>query len=160
MHALRLFSFVGLLALLPACSLLDGLHEEAASPRAGLTITRGTSFGLCAGYCQTELTATAEGIVFVRRARATEDPTLTEERDLSADTWRTLAEQVNWDQLDAMDEVYGCPDCADGGTEWLEVIDEGRTNRITFEYGQAPREIVTLVSDLRALAASFDGGDG
>jgi hypothetical protein len=37
-----------------------------------------------------------------------------------------------------MDTVIGCPDCADGGAEWLELGFEKEVKRVTFEYMHEP----------------------
>ncbi len=55
-----------------------------------------------------------------------------------------------------MDNVIGCPDCADGGSEWLELGFEGDVKRVTFEYMNEPDELKDIIVDLRGLMDSFN----
>lgn len=53
--------------------------------------------------------------------------------------------------FDQLSETYGCPDCADGGAEWVEVERSRMGRRVTFEFGKPPERIGALVSSLRAV---------
>jgi hypothetical protein len=76
------------------------------------------------------------------------------EESLNADALSAIAKELDFRVINAMNEVYGCPDCADGGSEWIEIRNEEgteHTKRVTFEYGKAPKEIEKLVNLLRPL---------
>jgi hypothetical protein len=45
----------------------------------------------------------------------------------------------------------GCPDCADGGGEWIEISNRHTSKKIVFEYNQSVPEINSLVTKLRRL---------
>ena len=49
-----------------------------------------------------------------------------------------------------------CPDCADGGAEWVELGFENKVKRVTFEYMKEPEELKTLIPSLRELMAGFN----
>jgi hypothetical protein len=52
--------------------------------------------------------------------------------------------------------VHGCPDCADGGAEWVQVRASGDSIRATFEYGATLEPIAALQAEIRALRARFE----
>ena len=45
-----------------------------------------------------------------------------------------------------LQETYGCPDCADGGSGWVSVRDSAGERRSTFDFSGAP-EILDPVDD-------------
>jgi hypothetical protein len=51
----------------------------------------------------------------------------------------------------------GCPDCADGGAEWIQVdwIDESK--RVTFENGRMVEGIEKLIEKLRQMREEYLG---
>ena len=51
--------------------------------------------------------------------------------------------------------MYGCPDCADGGSEWVEITHEGITKRVTFEAYNSIPENNELVIQLRELRTYY-----
>ena len=51
-----------------------------------------------------------------------------------------------------MPETIGCPDCADGGAEWIEIkLANGEKHKVTFEYMNAPSAFKNYISGLRGL---------
>ena len=115
-------------------------------------IRGGTSFGFCLGYCVEELVFDDGGISMARRSREAEThPDQSIARDFDATLWRHLIGMSDVSSLFTLDEVIGCPDCADGGAEWIEVETESGVRRVTFEYGRAPREIAALAGILQGL---------
>ena len=137
------------LALLPACvSPSDTLTAE------GLVLRSGTSFGMCMGYCVTELTVTQDELRFVEASR---EPVRerTRRAALAPGEWEEILALANPSALEALPEVIGCPDCADGGAEWVEVEHEGRKRRVTFQYGSTVEGIQPLVDKARELRERF-----
>jgi hypothetical protein len=55
-------------------------------------------------------------------------------------------------------KTIGCPDCADGGAEWIEIISGsgGKSQKVTFEYMNEPAKLKDLASGLRTILESFD----
>lgn len=120
----------------------------------------GSSFGMCVGYCTTVLEVTPTRISLTRSSRdEASHPAQTVERPTTAAEWEALRSQLDEVQVDRLSETYGCPDCADGGAEWVEIEGSEGTRRVTFEYGDSPTEIAGLVSGLRALRATFPHTD-
>ena len=147
---LRMLLLAGLLALLPACaSPADTLTEE------GLVLRSGTSFGMCGGYCSSELTVTPDEILFVETSRDPERPPRTRRLPMDQAEWEEILAAARASSLEGLPEVIGCPDCADGGAEWIEVEHEGVKRRVTFEYGSAHEPIQPIVEKARELRERF-----
>ena len=54
-----------------------------------------------------------------------------------------------------LDDRIGCPDCADGGAEWIEIDSMDGVKRVTFENGQTVNGIEPLVEKLRQLRNQY-----
>lgn len=56
--------------------------------------------------------------------------------------WETLVKNIDYNTFRKLPAVVGCPDCADGGAEWLEVrLTDGTLHKVTYEYGIEPVDI-------------------
>ena len=58
-----------------------------------------------------------------------------------------------FEYFQSLDDVYGCPDCADGGAEFIEIIYDGVAKQVTFDaYTEIDgiQELTILLRDLRA----------
>ena len=139
-----------LLLAAPTCSLTQGDGGPA------YTIVHGTSFGMCGGYCKTTLeidTTTArlsqvgwDSIQYPRQTRSLQ---------LTAAEWRRLQALANVEDLTQVEGVHGCPDCADGGAEWIAIRAGERTIQTTYEYGHDLERIAALQRELRAIRQRF-----
>lgn len=142
--------------ILSACQLV-GAGEKLGPD---VTIASGQSFGFCVGYCQRVLTMSADESVLVTQANPfanpdPEYPTLTQDWAMRPAQWDSLVALVDEDVFRNLDEVYGCPDCADGGAEWIEItFSPGQVARVTFEYSGTVDEIKELVEYARHLRQS------
>jgi hypothetical protein len=46
--------------------------------------------------------------------------------------------------------TIGCPDCADGGAEWIEIeLVDGGKHKVTFEYRHEPEKVKDYIIKLR-----------
>ena len=147
---LRKLLLVASIALLPACvSPSDTLTTE------GLVLRSGTSFGMCMGYCVSELTVTPDELLFVETSRDPAQATRTRRLPLGPGEWEAILALVHPSDLEALPETIGCPDCADGGAEWIEVEQDGAKRRVTFQYGHDVERIQPLVDKARELRGRF-----
>ena len=114
-----------------------------------LTIQIGTYFGECSGYCKQDMTITSEKITVQKNGweKGTSLPEITEYFPISTTQWKTLVDSLDYKKFNALNEVIGCPDCLDGGTEWIEIGDK----KVTFEYGSSIPEISNLIYTLREI---------
>jgi hypothetical protein len=115
-----------------------------------------TSFGFCLGYCRTTLEVTADGMVFIEESTRQADlPRVVRTAPISAEEWSRLVEAVDRAALEALPATVGCPDCADGGAESVEVIGTDWRDQVTFEFNASLPELQPLLSRLRGLRERF-----
>ena len=141
------------LAALGGCSLFVPGNESPS----GTILFSGTSFGECLGYCVTELSVEDRSATLVYRGWAPDRslPDIQHRRTLSADERRRLDRAFDRAALRRADEVYGCPDCADGGAEWVGATWDGGEKRVTFEYGDTVRGLDAYIAAMRDIRARF-----
>ena len=154
---LRTFTFLSFLGIVAACSESD----TCAFEEEGVQVIRyGTSFGFCVGYCKRELEIFPESVVFTKSGWETGVKEIVCNDSFQKSDWLQLLGLINYDTFFKMPEVIGCPDCADGGAEWIEIIQAGKSHKVTFEFHHEPEELSDLVIDLRLrLTALEDCGD-
>jgi hypothetical protein len=123
---------------------------------SALALTSGTSFGECLGYCRTELRVDSLTVTMVEVPQGQPQlPTRTRTLQLSRAEWARIRALVDPAALKRLEGVHGCPDCADGGAEWIEIGPESARVRVTFEFGATLPGIAPLQAELRALRARF-----
>ncbi len=144
------------LIILLAWLMLNCTTVTPITPGSGaddLIIRSGTSFGYCNGYCSKTLELTAEKAIFINSSRdQTKYPTKTCTGTVSATTWAALKATLTNAGFSQEPEIIGCPDCADGGAEIIEIEEGGKKHRVTFEYGKTIPgfgKLVTLLRDER-----------
>lgn len=117
-------------------------------------VKSGQSFGMCVGKCYNELIVENNSVVLkqIERKDRGGDPETTEYRD---DTrWNQIKADLNnfsKKKFFKLKDVYGCPDCADGGAEWLEVqFSDGTVKNVKFNYGSSVEGFEEIISSLRS----------
>jgi hypothetical protein len=115
----------------------------------------GTSFGMCVGYCVTELRVDSLELTFTERANRGEILPRTRVLPLTRAEWSRIRGLVDVAALKRLEGVHGCPDCVDGGAEWIEIELPGGPVRVTFDHGATLAGIGALQAELRALRARF-----
>jgi hypothetical protein len=126
-----------------------------SAPSAGMPIVSyGTSFGECIGYCNRQVVLSKGLAVFTKSGwlpdEALPDVQLAEE--LPASEWSSILQAIDWDEFQQQPERIGCPDCADGGAEWIEIEYETDVKkRVTFEYGKSIKGHEKLLEHLRVI---------
>lgn len=147
--------------LAAACLLLSSSCDKDKDTNF-YRISQGTFFCECFGECLTLVTAT-EG-TFELSTYQTCLPASTIQRDCSeflpAQQFQSIAGLIDWEAFRSLDETIGCPDCADGGGQWIEISRGGEVYRVTYEYGTPPPELEELVNELtlRVTALLNTGG--
>ncbi len=143
--------------LLIACLVMGGLPSARAEQRDPLAaIHSGSSFGHCAGYCHEELELVGVHGRYERRAWRSPDGTTPAPKTLHTilpqATWVKLVRLAEQLQLTRPKEVIGCPDCADGGSEWIELQSRSGAKRtIVFEFHRYPAKAGELGQQLASL---------
>lgn len=120
-------------------------------------LSYGTSFGECLGYCVREVKVSG-GAFFTKSGWDMDGPLpdSTCEIIFIRDPLPDYLDDIDLDEFLALDETIGCPDCADGGAEWIELGFEEDTARVTFEYMNEPVEFEQIIPSLRQLMETFN----
>lgn len=128
---------------------------DSVSPKlkSDLVIVSGQSFGECQGECTQffELNTQNDSVLFVSQPyyvdNANEKKVFKGTLDEAA--WQAILAEINTKTFKELNEVYGCPDCADGGAEWIEISDSLGSHKVIFEYGEEVKGIENLIILLR-----------
>lgn len=116
----------------------------------------GTSFGMCIGYCLNNVAVINDGkIIFYKSTNGFNPSKKTCTGAIDESEIKALKALVNTADFSKLPDVIGCPDCADGGAEWVSLKLDGKVKKVTFEYGKAPNELKELVARLREIKEGF-----
>lgn len=138
-----------------SCALLACGATGPGGGGASLELTSGTSFGMCGGYCVTELRVDSISITLTETSQVTDLPPRVRTLPLSPSEWERLQGRVDTAAFRALEGVHGCPDCADGGAEWIQ-LETDEPIRVTFEYGAELEGITALQAEVRELRGRFE----
>jgi hypothetical protein len=133
----------------------QGNQTEVLVDRRPMEITSGTSFGMCAGYCVTELRLDSISVTLTEESWRSDLPARTRTLPLERRDWNRLQALIDTAAIMRLEGVHGCPDCADGGAEWIQ-IESPDPVRVTFEYGAELGGIEELQKEIRYLRAQFE----
>ncbi len=120
-----------------------------------VAVHAGTFFGLCFGYCQTRLEVQPGLLSFSAFSRDEEVGDFFRSESLDGGEWRDLLERIDLEFLGGLPPVIGCPDCADGGGEWLQVFTPMGEAKVTFPLGTAVKGITPLLERIREFRGRF-----
>jgi hypothetical protein len=113
-------------------------------------IKYGTSFGECMGYCKKDISLTPELISYNQESWIDTLTPITCSENIEATQWNNLMNEINTDKFLQLPETIGCPDCADGGAEWIELsLKDGTKHKSTFEYMHEPDAVKAYIEALR-----------
>ena len=136
------------LAFLLATPLVAGCLTTRTAPAD--TVEWGSSFGMCVGYCAARLVVAGGTATLTETAtRSGELPPRVHTRALTPAEAASLAEARAASRVAT--DTLGCPDCADGGAEYVEVGGQ----RVIFEYGGDAGGATPLAEVLRAVRETF-----
>ncbi|GAB4031489.1 hypothetical protein [Spirosoma gilvum] len=148
--------------LLAAFILLFGRCSSSLSPKKltdadGLVIRTGTSAGMCVGYCVFDYVLSGTSITLTQSPNRSQSTIATKtcQSTLSQAAWNDLLTTVDLDAFEKQPAVLGCPDCADGGAEYVELQLGEQKHRVTFQYGQTIPGSEALVDKLRSHRATL-----
>ena len=123
------------------------------------SISSGSSFGMCRGYCRQSINVTSSPLQIVASKEANfvqkPYPPVQRQFPFSSIQWDQLVSLLNLKTFTALDDILGCPDCADGGAEWIQVDWTDGTKRVTFESRQAVKGIEDLIEKLRQMREEY-----
>lgn len=148
--------------IVTACLVLLMIFTKCADNESEISSLKyGTSFGMCVGYCKHDMTLESGFVTYTRSGWQDTVKTQSCHDMLDQDTWRYFSSGINIDSFLNLPHTIGCPDCADGGAEWIEAeLANGEVHRVTFEYGNPPVTIKAYVDSLRVqMSLSSQCGD-
>jgi len=120
-----------------------------------IQIKYGTSFGECTGYCKHDLVMKSNAVIYNCSSWNASIQPITHTDFLNAATWDGLKISLNTKDFFNLPSTIGCPDCADGGAEWLEInLKNGNTHKVTFEYNNEPALLKNYILKLREMLSS------
>lgn len=142
------------------CAVFSVIIAEQGYDRKDIVgISSGTSFGECLGYCRRSifLRANSKKLIALKEPNAPDSayPPKEKQYRISSKLWKELIQLVDLKQFRALDDRIGCPDCADGGAEWIEIKWNSSKKRVTFENGRSIQGFDALVKKLRALRKEY-----
>ena len=147
--------FFGMLLylLFPACNQIesDNLANDVDY------VKYGTSFGMCLGYCIHEIQVTSDNIDFKKNGHEMDGllPEVNLSSEIDQNYWLVLSENIDFEAFMQLDSVIGCPDCADGGAEWIEIKHNGKVHKVVFEYMNEPETVMPYIDYLRTYTEAF-----
>ena len=124
-----------------------------------LRIEYGTSFGECMGYCKRDISVTPDRVAFTKSAWVDTLGTKQCHDDLYGDEFGGLTQEIDMGDFSRLDEVIGCPDCADGGAEWIRIVTPDSDKKVTFEYQREPDAVKSYIGLLRDFMQRFEDCD-
>ena len=137
---------------LTAITLAEGTQNGSSL----LTIRSGTSFGECTGYCWHEIEISHRQVRYTEHSFEDSFRQRNLQGLISEEEWKELERLTLASQINEGDEVIGCPDCADGGAEWIEIEFEGKRRRkLTFAYGVYPTTVAQLGERLKYFRETY-----
>lgn len=143
---LMIFLTAILLTVFTACE----TPKKAVSDDSIISITHGTNFGHCRGYCRKEVIFTEDKVIYSQSGvDSTATPVKIGGSNNTLKDWNKLVGPLDLKKFNNMKESYGCPDCADGGSEYIEIKTMKGTKRVTIEYGTAFPDLEPLLTELR-----------
>ncbi len=125
--------------------------EEAELVKEVETIRYGTSFGMCVGYCLTDVEISPVSGSVITYGWDNSVTPKSREFDFTEGEFRALLETIDFEKFQDLDPVIGCPDCADGGAEWIELTAEGRTKKVKIDYRAEIDGLSETLGELRRI---------
>jgi len=142
-----LFSTLSLLLVFSAC---NTSKPVVTNETAVISITHGTNFGHCRGYCRKEIVFTEDQTEYIESSvDSDKNPEKRQKLAHSEANWKSLNDKINLETFNKQEERYGCPDCADGGSEYIEIKTLKGTKRVTIEFNKEQTELEPLLTELR-----------
>ncbi len=131
----KLSSVIAILCLiLMACRTGKESTASESNDSDIISITHGTSFGMCRGYCIKEEYYTKDTLIETQRSMDTARyKAKVNGFDFPADKFQDLCETIDLKKWDKLEERIGCPDCTDRGAEYLIITTKKGTKKVTFD---------------------------
>jgi len=122
-----------------------------------IQVKYGTSFGECIGYCNRDLSLNAGFVTYNRSGWVDTIETITFTDILGECSWNYFKKELPINSFLRLPSVVSCPDCADGGAEWIEIeLANGVKHKVSFEYYNEPAVVKYYVVRLRDIMNAYN----
>ncbi|MFK5968555.1 MAG: hypothetical protein QM487_00275 [Candidatus Marithrix sp.] len=125
---------------------------DLLSTKSGLSgvkaVKFGHYFGMCGGYCQTEVIITATTITFKKSGWQQFLPEITIKSQNTKEDWTDLIGLIDYPTFAALPSVLGCPDCVDQGGYFIEIHYEERQKRIDLSINAGIEALFTKLNEI------------
>jgi hypothetical protein len=151
----RLLYLFFLISITVTSSLIPISAQPLLNDNEVQLIKYGTSYGFCKGYCHRELVINCEKIIVTQiwwqkgRRDTLNFPDKIDTVNIKFTEWQDLLKQIDKQAFLSLPSTIGCPDCDDGGSEWIEISFKDSKRKITFESGKTIDSIHGLINLLR-----------
>ncbi len=139
-------------ALWLAILLLTGCNKDDSSNI--IYIEYGTSFGNCVGYCRKICDITIDGVDYTKSGATVETRKCFQ--PIVYTDFEVLIGMVDLKAFTHLDDRIGCPDCADGGAEWIRIGTPSSVKEVIYEYGKEPDAVKPYIGILRDYLKSIE----
>lgn len=112
-------------------------------------IKHGISFGMCHKYCFHETRIENNRKISVSKFRAKEQLYISDTLQIDEKYWQNVVQAINLKTFYKLPHTLGCPDCTDGGAEWIEIGTKYNVWKVEFDYGSHITELENLLTIVR-----------
>ena len=117
-----------------------------------IQIKYGTSFNNCIGYCKKDLILSPGVTNFTKQGFSGTPAPVSCTVILDSNSWNSIKTGMSISSFFNLPLTIGCPDCADGGAEWIEMyLSNGDIHKVKFEYNNVPAILKNYSTLLRSL---------
>jgi hypothetical protein len=126
------------ITLPPSISVSDNSQKITCTETDTLQLKYGKSFGECIGYCRADWEIHPCEMIQIKSGYDKEKyPDITKHFALSKADYKELTSLINIEEFLKLPERIGCPDCNDGGAEWVELTIGNVPRKVLFEFGDS-----------------------
>jgi len=143
---IQLFLVILLVTVTSSCS-NESLYRNVAQ------VNYGTSFGMCVGYCKRDVSIDSVYTSYSCAGWTKDLQPIQYKVQTAKSAWDSVKVLINNKAFFELPATIGCPDCADGGAEWVEVkLLNGTAHKVVFEYNNEPQQLQSSIAKLRLIA--------
>lgn len=114
-------------------------------------IEHGSSFNLCEGYCYHQTIFTKEQITKLAQSWDEYQPVKYDSLKMEKKIWEGMINAINVKSFYKLPSRMGCPDCLDGGAEWIRIGIKNNSWLVEFDYGSNITTLDNLLAILRGM---------
>jgi len=147
----KLSSVIAIACLaLAACRTGKESGDSKSDGTGIISITHGTSFGMCRGYCIKEEYYTMDTLIETQRSMDTARyKAKVNGYSYSSAKFQDLCETIDLKKWEKLEERIGCPDCTDRGSEYLIITTKKGTKTVTFDAHSDVPGLTEILKKLR-----------